>query len=168
MEYKKDQYVVHNGFQICRIGDVVKKCFDGVSEKEYYTLIPADVKNSTYYIPSDKFEKNVRPLLTKEQLIEIIDKIPESGSEWISDRNDRKNVFAEAIRAGDYQRIIPLMNGIYEEKNRREKNGKKLFNDDQRDFDLASKLFHSEIAFSFGIEIDEAKMFIKNRINGKI
>ena len=163
MEYQKDQYVIYNGLQICRIGDVVKKCFDGLTEKEYYTLFPTDAK-STYYVPSDKIEENIRPILTKEQLLEIIDRLPYTESEWIADRNDRRHSFSDAIKTGDYNRIIPLMNGIYDEKNKRERNKKQLFNDDKRNFELARKLLHSEIAFSFGIEINEAETFIRNRI----
>ena len=67
MKYHKDQYVVYNGLQICRFGEVVKKSFDGAGEKEYCTLFPTDVK-STYYVLSDKIEETIRPILTKEQL----------------------------------------------------------------------------------------------------
>lgn len=164
MEYQKGQYVVYNGLEICRIGDLVKMCFDGINEKEYYTLSPADIKSSVYYIPSDKIEENIRPVLSKEQLLELIDRLPNTESEWIADKNERKYDFSSAIKSGDYNRIIPLMNGIYNEKNQREKNGKKLLNSDKRNFDTAVKLLHSEIAFSFGIEIDEAETFIRNRI----
>ena len=90
VKYQKDQYVIYNGLQVCRIGDVVKKCFDGVIEKEYYTLFPTDAK-STYYVPSDKIEENVRPILTKERLFEIIDRLPYTESEWIADRNNCKH-----------------------------------------------------------------------------
>lgn len=164
MEYKKDQYVVHNGFQICRIGDVVKKSFDGVGEKEYYILLPIDAK-STYYVPADRLPESVRPVLTKEQLLDLIDSLADSESEWIADRNARKRAFSDALKSGDYKRIIPLMNGIYSEKTKRESSGKKLFSEDKKNFESARTLLHSEIAFTFGIEAGEAEEYIQNRIN---
>ncbi len=40
----------------------------------------------------------------------------------------------------------------------------KLLNEDKRNFETVIRLLHSEIAFSFGIEIDETETFISNRI----
>ena len=92
MKYHKDQYVVYNGLQICRFGEVVKKSFDGAGEKEYCTLFPTDVK-STYYVLSDKIEETIRPILTKEQLLELIDRFPYAKSEWPGNRSNLKCVF---------------------------------------------------------------------------
>lgn len=163
MEYAKGQYVVYNGFEICRIGDTIKKCFDGINENEYYTLFPKDIK-CTYYVPADIISSVVRPVMTKEQLLELIDALPDISGKWVADKNDRKHDFSDAIKKGDYSRIIPLMHGIYNEKNNHRKNGKSLLNDDRRNFELAKKLLLSEIAFSFGIDVSKAEKFIEDRI----
>lgn len=163
MKYCKDQYVVYNGLQICRFGEVVKKSFDGTVEKEYCTLFPTDVK-STYYVPSDKIDETIRPILTKEQLLELIDRFPYAKSEWPGNRSNLKCVFWSALKKGDYNSIIPLLNGIYHEKSNREGRGKQLLNEDKRNFETVIRLLHSEIAFSFGIGIDETETFISNRI----
>lgn len=163
LEYKKGEYVVYNGFEICQIGDIVMKSFDGINEKEYYTLIPNEEK-STYYIPADKMTGNVRLVLTKEQFLELIDSLPDTESKWISEKNDRKHDFSEAFKSGDYRRIIPFMNGIYNEKHNREMKGKQLFSYDKKYLENAEKLLHSEISFVFNIKIEDAESFIKERL----
>lgn len=167
MEFAKDQYVVYNGTEICRIGEKVIKNFDGVNESEYFSLFPKDSK-STYYVPADKINMHVRPILSKQQLLDIIDRIPSVKGEWIDDRNDRKTKFYDAVRNGDYERILPMMSGLYSEENKRAKTGKHLFLDDKKNFEWAKKLLHSEIAFSFGITVEEAEKLIVQRISGKM
>ncbi len=160
MEYQTGNYVVYNGAEICRIGETVKKCFDGVNENKYYKLYPNDSK-STYYVPADKIESSVRSVLTKEQLSKLINELSDSSTEWISDRSERKDAFSDAIKKGDYRRIFSLMNGIYMEKNNSEKKGKQLLNYDKRNFELAKKIFQSEVAIAFEISPDEAEELIK-------
>ena len=163
MEYTQNQYVIYNGAEICRIGEKVRKCFDGKNENEYYTLSSKDSK-STYYIPAEKIDENVRPLMTKKQILKVVDSLPYVEAEWTDDRNERKLKFSDAIRNGDYSRILPMVSGIWNEKAERAKKGKHLLNDDRRNFELAKKLLHTEISFLFNISIDEAEEFIQKRI----
>ena len=45
MNYKIGEYIVYCSKEICLINDVVKKCFDGVNEEDYFQLVPIDTKN---------------------------------------------------------------------------------------------------------------------------
>lgn len=150
--------------EICCIGEKVRKCFDGKNENEYYTLFSNDSKN-TYYVPSEKIDENVRPLLTKEQILKVIDGLPYVQAEWTDDKNQRRMNFSSAMRNGDYNRILPMLSGIWNEKTKRAEKGKHLLNDDKRNFELAKKLLYTEISFLFNINIDEAEEFIQKRIN---
>ena len=164
LENKADKYVVYR-LEICRVGDIVKKCFDGINEKEYYTLFPVATK-CTYYIPVDNLEGNIRPVMTKGQFIELLDKLPNIRNERISNKGDRKHIFSVAIKTGDYNCIIPLINEIYNEKNNSNKKRKQLYNEDRKYLELLSKFLQCEVAFSFGIGIDEAEDLIRNKVSG--
>ena len=60
MSFNIGDYVVYGGYEIWRIEEKVKRCFDGTTPREYYKLIPVYSKGSTYYIPSDDYEEKIR------------------------------------------------------------------------------------------------------------
>lgn len=163
MRFEQGEYVVYNGTEICRIGEYENKCFDGVTEREYCVLHPMDTKG-TYYIPADRLETVARRIMTREQLSEILRSLSEDNSKWISDRNRRKITISEALKTGDYKRILPLMNGLHKEQDNRLKKGKQLISDDKRSYELARRIFHSEVALVFGIKTDEVEGFISDFI----
>lgn len=166
MNYKEKQYVVYNGTEICLMGGIVKRSFCGAGEHDYCVLYPNDT-NTRYYIPAEKIESNIRPLLTKEQLLESVRYINEEESEWISDHNARKNVFSKVLRSGDYRKILPLMNCVMHEIIKREKSGKSVLREDRNYFETAKKIFNNEVAFVFNLNESEVEDFVKNEMMDK-
>ncbi len=164
MKYTKGQHVIYSGVEICTIGDTVKKDFDGEGYKEYIMLYPLDL-NTTFYTPVEKSDELIRPLLSKEKLMELIKKMASFGDICKSSTENRNINFRNALKSGNYDAIISIMNDIYSEKLNREKSGKQLYRTDRRNFDLAKKLIDSEIAVAFEIEINQVEDFIKNMVN---
>ena len=94
MSFNIGDYVVYGGYEICRIEEKVKRCFDGTTPREYYKLIPVYSKGSTYYIPSDDYEEKIRRLLSKEEIYALIEEMPNAEAQWCEDRNQR-NIYDE-------------------------------------------------------------------------
>jgi len=163
MNYIEKQYVVYNGTEICMTGEFVKRSFDGTDEHDYCVLYP-NGSNTRYYILAEKIESSIRPLLTKEQLLESVQYMNEEEYEWISDHNARKSVFADSIKSGDYRKIFPLVNGVLREKIKREKNGKQILSEDRKYLETVKKIFNSEVAFVFDLDESEVEDFIKNKM----
>lgn len=167
LEYIKGEYVIYNGTEICRIGEWAKRNFDGVSEKSYLTLYP-DGMNTTVYVPKEKCCEMLRPVLSKNELISLIDIMCSIDSAVSDDCNNNNDAdFSEAVKNGDYKTIITFMNTIYNRGLKRAGTGKSLFKTDKRKFDTAKKLIDSEFALAFGIEISEVESFIRSRISEK-
>ncbi len=103
----------------------------------------------------------------KEQLLESVRYMNEEKSEWISDHNVRKSVFTEALKSGDYRKIFPLMNGVMQEKIKREKIGKQILSEDRKYLETAKKIFNSEVAFVFNLKESEVEKFVKNEMIDK-
>lgn len=162
MKYAKGQHVIYSGAEICTIGDIVEKDFDGEGYKEYIMLYPLDL-NTTFYTPVEKSDELIRPLLSKEKINELIEKMSSSGERCRSGIENRSINFRDALKNGDYDAIISMMNDIYSEKLNREKNGKQLYKTDRRNFDFAKKLIDNEIAIALGIDINQVEDFIKNK-----
>ncbi|MBO5320132.1 MAG: hypothetical protein J6B01_10055 [Ruminococcus sp.] len=161
MNYKIGEYVIYNGLEVCKIGENVIREFDG-EKLEYMTLYPTDI-NTTIYIPAEKCGSLLRPMLSREELLRIIDMIPD-----ISEQGRDSNIdFAEAVKSGDHKSILAVMSSIYARGQKRAKDGKTLFKTDRRNFDIAKKIIHNEIAYSFGIKPSDAEKFISDRIEEK-
>ncbi|MCM1528886.1 MAG: hypothetical protein NC093_02700 [Alistipes sp.] len=158
MDYKNGEYVIYNGVEVCKVGDIVLREFNG-EKTEYMTLYPTDI-NTTIFIPAEKSCTMLRHILSREELLKIIDMIPE-----INEHSCDSNIdFAEAVKSGDHKSILAVMGSIYARGQKRARDGKSLFKTDRRNFDTAKKIIHNEIAYSFGIKPSEAEKFISDRI----
>lgn len=155
MVYGEGEHVIYNGLEICIIGETVRRNFDGIGEKEYITLYPAELK-TTVYIPIEKCAEMLRPVLSREDLLALIDMMPSVGDVDID--------FSEAVKSGDHKAIVSVMSMIYNKGVEREKSGRHLLKTDRRNFELAKKLIDGEIALAFGIKADEAERFISDRL----
>ncbi len=168
MSFKIGEYVVYNGSEICKIEDTVKRCFDGINEKEYYRLIPVYSKGSTFYIPSDNYDSKIRRLLTKEEIYSLIEEMPDVETEWCEDKNQRKNQFISVLKSDDYHKLISMMRTLYVQRKEQLAKGKKLLASDERVMQEAEKLMHHEFSFVLGIDENEIESFIENKIAEKL
>lgn len=158
MNYQNGEYVIYNGVEVCKVGDNVLREFDG-KKAEYMTLYPTDI-NTTIYIPADKSDTLLRPMLSREELLKIIDMIPDINEHGCDNSID----FSEAVKSGDHKSILTVMSSIYARGQKRARDGKMLFKTDRRNFDIAKKIIDNEIAYSFGIKPSEVEKFISVRV----
>ena len=145
------EVVVYGVQGVCRIHELCRRKFDRV-EKEYFLLRPIFDERSVIYVPIDKPELvgQMRPVLTKDEVDELIATLSGSACEWIDDDDDRKDFCAEVIR---YSRNEAL------------KGQKKHFHiADERNLKRAEKLLHEEFAYVLGLMPDEIPAYISARL----
>lgn len=70
-----------------------------------------------------------------------------------------------ALKTGDHEKIIPLMNEMYHKNQERARTGKKPIERERASLELAKKALEDEI--SFVMKIDNVKKFIADRIENK-
>ncbi len=162
--FNNGEFVVYGSGEICRIEEVVERCFDGVNKNKYYKIVPKEYRNSAYYVPVKSAEKEIRRTLTKDEVFEIIDSIPQAESVWYSDKNERKSYFESVLRSDDFTSLVGMIKSIYEEKQKRSDDGRKLIAADEKAFTAAEHIIHGEIAFVLGIPESEVGSFIRERI----
>ncbi len=164
--FNAGEYVVYGSGEICCIDEITERCFDGVHKVKYYKISPKEYRNSAYYVPVENAEKEIRRLLTKEEIFEIIDSIPQAEAVWYADKNERKSYFESVLHGDDFTRLVGMIKAIYEERLKRTSDGKKLIASDERAFTTAEHIIHGEIAFVIGIPESEVGEFIRERIEG--
>ena len=165
--FKTGEYVVYGAGEICCVEEITERCFDGVNKIKYYKISPEEYRNSAYYVPVDNAVKEIRRVLTKEEILEIIDSIPQAEAVWYSDKNERKNYFESVLRSDDFTSLVGMIKAIYEERKRRSDDGKKLIAADERAFSTAEHIIHGEFAFVLGIPEAQIGSFIRERIESE-
>lgn len=156
--------VSYTAVGICRITGIEKKCFDGENEYDYYILSPVNSNTSKYYLPVDKCEGKLRKLLSKEQIIDIIDNALKSDDiDWESNCRERKAKFNSILSGDDSEQLFQMLKTIHFQQEKNKLSGKKLVNSDEAVMKAAENIVFQEFAVVLGIEYDEVKNFISQR-----
>ena len=164
MELQTGNFVIYRSTEICRIEDFENKSFDNVTVKEYCVLVPADGGSSKYYVPMELARAKLRRLLTKDEVDELIDGMKGEQPDWGSTEDHRKDVFNEVLNSGDYRRIISMLHSLYQERQERLAQGKKLLAADEKAMKSAESLIDREFAFVLGIEQSDVSRYIAERL----
>lgn len=163
MNYSCGDRVIYGGCQMCVVGGIEQKSFDGVNFNDYVKLTPVDNPNSSYFIQYDRIDERVRSLLPKEKVLELIDNMTLVEGEWIPDRSRRRNEFAEALKGEDYGRILSMIKSLSTEKKRRQRMGKGLMTADEKALEQANRLISNEFSAVLEITPDTLNTYILER-----
>jgi len=165
--FQVHDYVVYGSTGVCQIVDISQENFGGNADREYYILNPVYGNSMQLYIPTDHGQSVMRRVLSKEEIIQLIQAIPAIDSDWISDDHFRKATFSETLQSGDQKRIIHMIKMINNRKISLEKNGKHLANADCDAMKVAEKLLHNEFGLVLGLQPDQVAPFIMEHIPAK-
>ena len=137
--------------------------------KKYYVLCAYGAQSASQtasqtFVPVDneKLVSKMRPLLTREEVMEIIgslDSIP--AAEWIRDNRARSESFKVTIEEGDRVKMISMIKLINKTAERRAEEGKKNYLADENAMQRAEKLLYSEFATVLGIDESDIPDFIE-------
>ncbi|MCI7767633.1 MAG: hypothetical protein MSJ26_06615 [Oscillospiraceae bacterium] len=167
MSFETGQRVIYNGRELCRVGEICRKCFDGVHEEEYFCLIPENEPKACYYVPADRLEGRIRPLMTREEIYAAIDGSRTGHSLSCTDKNQRRAVLLQTVKSGDSRLIIGMIRELFEEKKRRAAQGKELISCDEKALASACRVISSEFSAVLGISEEEVGRLIEERLSGK-
>lgn len=67
----------------------------------YYTLEPLYAQKNTIYTPVDNEKSSLRRAITREEALELIDRIPQVETVWILDEKRREEKYKEIMKQND-------------------------------------------------------------------
>lgn len=158
-------YIVCGNNGICTVENISTIDVPDVDPNRlYYILQPVYAKTSVVYIPVDNEKIIMRKVLTKEQVNELIDHIPEI--ETIREMNDklREERFKECMKHYDCADWIKVIKTLYLRKQERVQKGQKVTATDARYLKTAEDNLYCEFAMALGIEKNEVEAFIEKRM----
>ena len=162
---------------MCQIGDKVIHVNGGVfvveeikimnygyGDVKYICLKPYFIdsvnKTLTIYVPDDKKDELIRPIMSNKDALQVIEKIKNIEPIWYQESKVRKEKFAELLNSHDIDNICIIVKSLYTKQLELQENNKSL---NLIDYDYLKKLkkgIEEELAIALDISTDEVGKLI--------
>ncbi len=153
--------IVYGNAGVCRVAKIGGPPMKGLPEgKDYYTLSPYYAEKSVIFTPCDNDKVVMRPIVSKAEADELINKIPDIGFLSIPDEKKREECYKETIRSCDPHMFVSIIKTIYARKQQRISEGKKVTASDEKYFQMAEDKLYGELAIALEIEKNEVRNYI--------
>lgn len=163
--FEKGEYIVYGSTGICMVEDITTMDFPGVSESRlYYVISPYQQGGNKIFSPVDNPKMKLRRILTREEVIALIDEIPTIEQIGIKEEKLREQEYKECIRSCECKNWIRIMKTLYKRKQERVSQGKKVTATDERYFKMAEDYLYTEFSLSLDIPKQEIGGYIAERI----
>lgn len=165
--FNENDYVVYRGSGVCRYAGKEMKCFDGKNSVEYFKFVPVNSVNSNYYVPIDKLEGKIKKLMSKDELLCIIDGLPSEAADFSANCRERKQEFDGIMKNEDYTEMLRMIFAIYKHTEKIKATGKRMSAADERVFRAAESRLYPEFAVVLGIDAENVAQFITERLEAR-
>lgn len=157
--------VIYSGQGICKIEEKVEKDLKG-KVTEYLVLKPIYEKSSTIFLPLNNaaLVSRMRPVLSKDEIMNIINSIPEQESIWIENENQRKTKYGEIITRSQPTELIRLIKTLSLHEKKQKERGRKFHLTDETFLKDAEKILFNEFAHVLNIQTNEVSPFIMKQL----
>lgn len=163
--YQMGDQVVYGIHGVCSIVEEEKRVLDRKTVT-YLVLEPVGQEGSRYLVPThnEAAMSKLRPMLTPEELEELMrsEEVRQDG--WIREENLRKNAYRELITSGDRAELLRMVNTLYRHKREQNAAGKKVHLADENFLRDAEKLLMGEVGIVMDMEPDQAKQYIRSKL----
>lgn len=167
MEFKQADHVVYKSAGVCEVLGVETQSMDGENEVLYYKLKPVSDVNSTYYIPVASEKEKLRKLLTKDEVMELIDSMSKEEPEeeiWSDNRRERREMYTQILKGDDQKALVQLISSLYFRKQSSEARGRRFSAMDESAMKNAENLMIQEFATVLKIQPEEVRKLISERL----
>ena len=150
---------------VCRV-EKVGPLSSAVADRDrlYYTLKPLYARGSVVFTPVDNEKMVIRPVISREEALRLIDGIRDAEALGIEDERKREENYKTALKSCRAEELVKMIKTINARKRSRAARGKKATDADSRYVKLAEDYLYGELAISLDLERDQVKAFIRERI----
>lgn len=162
--YRIGDLVYYENAGVCRITDITMRDLTGQT-LQYYILAPlyASYEIST---PVERPKMFMRPILSKREAEQLIDRIPDMHAEAFHSKvlRELSEHYEAALRQHDCAALIVLTMSLYAKRRDTEQSNRKFGAVDERFMKRAEDLLFGELAASLAIPRDNVPDYIAARV----
>ena len=159
--YEIGQQVLYGIHGVCTVTAIEAMRF-GKEKAKYYVLEPVEQPGSRFYVPVDNEAavSKLRPLLSREELLELLHSEKVRNYPWIADENLRKLRFRELINSGDREALMGMIGALHRHRTAQLAAGRKFHQSDENFLSDAQKLLNAEFSQVFSLAPGEVGAFL--------
>ncbi len=160
--------IIYGGMGVCVV-EAIEQRRQPHSREEYsvYCLRPLYQKCSVT-TPTDNDKVFMRPVITREEAMELIDAIPTVRAEPYHNKVLRQlsDYYESRIKRYDCSELVELTMSLYAKRREAEEQKKKFGALDERYMKRAEELLFGELAVALELPKEEVQAFIARRLSG--
>lgn len=158
-------YIIYGSQNVCKVEAIGPMEMGGKkTERLYYTLRPIYINGSTVYTPVDNTKVILRPVLTKEEAMRLIEEIPSLEQIDVTDEKGREQIYKEALLSCDCRELVRIIKTLYLRRQSRIEDGKKVTAVDERYFKQAEDALYGELAVAMQMKREEVEDYITEHL----
>lgn len=166
--FEVGNFVVYGSSGVCKVDEVGPLLkMNMPKDKIYYTLLPVYSKGSKVFTPVDSDKVILRPVLSKEEAIDLVNEIDDVDEIDIPDNKKREEIFKQCVRKCDCKDLIRIIKTINTRRDERIAEGKKVTAGDEKMLHIAEESLSRELAVALELEKEIVDDFLENKIQGK-
>ena len=163
--FKVNDCVVYGSTGVCRITEQIRgKDIEG-RDTFFYVLHPVFRDNMTIKAPVANAGALMRSVITKEEVLILIDAMPEKEPLRFADKRQRYTAFKFALKTGAHDEWIQIIKTLYLEKCKSGNPEKKLTKSDEEIMTTAEQRLYEEFAIALDMVPEEVLPFILERLS---
>ena len=168
--YQAGDLILYGGTGVCKVQQVVSKRMRLTEpEQQYYVLEPL-YQAGTIMTPVGNDKVFMRPVISREEALELIDSIPQIEAVPYHNQNlqQLENHYRTQMQSHDCRTLLQLTMSAYRKKEERERARQKFGAVDRRYLERAENLLFGELAVALGITRESVQPFIESRLQRAI
>ncbi len=152
---------------VCKVAEICKMKVGGKRE-EYYVLKPIHREGATVFVPlgNEALLSKMRPVLSREEILAILESVSREETVWIEDHAERKIEFQKILLGGDRRELLRMIRSIYLHRQSLQERNKRLRIGDEQMLRDAEKLLNDEFALVLDISQQQVPEFIRTHVEG--
>lgn len=163
--FEVGDYVVYGNNGVCVVDEITHMEMKGVdNHKLYYRLQPVDNRGSKIFTPVDNTKVVIRRMITKKEAEELIDALPAMEPVWVPNDKQREEIYKEVVRSCDPSQWFRIILTLYNRKQERIAQGRKITSMDERYFKQVENCLYSELSLALDCNRDEVIGIIRQRV----
>ena len=158
--------IVYGIHGVCCVVDIEQRIIDR-KKADYYVLEPVDQPGAKFYVPTHNqiAVSKLRPLLTLQELEDLLQSSETHADIWIADENRRKQRYRELINSGDRASLICMIRSLHKHKEAQLSAGRKFHLCDENFLKDAQKLLTSEFSVVLNIPPSDVRAYIESKLS---
>ncbi len=161
--YQEGMLVVYGAHGVCKILCLEDRMVDR-KKICYYVLQPVEQTASRFYVPTHNEHAlaKMRPLVTKEHLLELLASKELRENAWIEDENRRKLYYRQLISGIDLEAMIRMIHSLRRRRQVLSEAGKRIHLCDENFLQDAQRILRSELCTVLDMPAEDMEAYLQN------